>query len=856
MSLTKQVALFSVGTDAFYSPEEQYIHNRLLKLYKLRNKPKPTQKKKRWQKKRPETPKWKLSSINRVIKKEKAKLSNLLDIRLESHEPRQLNPEAINDKNVVTLFESALTRALGIKTNELTKDIMIVNVFFFQVFENLVRDGFVFEGEKYRFLTASAGQIRTKRAVFIKESAWSKIAMRMMCGLTIDKINEQGGINPNKYLAYLALNSSATDPWPEFDIDKAIVVDDFESPVHGEVDYIDDVTYEIQRKVMDVDICHTDGMGLMLDGPTRMCRMPWVKGLMVQFPFDEFIKEYCSDGDCTVYDIYGTPHKIIAEGIRYIFTKSQFKLAKYYTDWNEYKYYFKLYNCEACYCNMEEAEKPLARINYQMLQTLSDFTDDEIQKLIARTVDEIDNVAVDYQLTMRLLGADDLNTNKNWFQKSLTVYPELFRDQYCRDILKETKKSLVKQAKAGRLRVNGIYRFVCPDLVAFSQWLFLGEMRPNGLLDDGEVYVGDIEGGKELACLRSPHLYREWAIRKNKRTDELDRWLGGTKCVYISTKDNISRILQLDCDGDTLLVLQDKLLIEAAKRNMKDIVPLYYVMKKAKGGLIDNQDLYDGMTKAFVTGNIGPISNNITKVFNSGHIIGEQELKAVKWLVMENNYVIDAAKTLYVPIRPDYADQIIKSYTRAKPPNFFIYAKDKLPSQVEPSNQSTMNRIAASIPSSRLKFNKNIGKFDYRMLMNLSCGFTVSQESQVVKSYEYWNNRQYLFNEQNEHVSDEDLYKYHQIKARILEENLEQSVDYIVNTLVAYLYTTKTTSAKKTLWACFGEEMYSNLIKNLEGKGKICPECGKRFGPVNGKQVYCGEACYQSAKKRRDKIRQ
>lgn len=253
-------------------------------------------------------------------------MSNLLDIRLESHEPRQLNPEAISDKNVVTLFESALTRALGIKTNELTKDIMIVNVFFFQVFENLVRDGFMFEGEKYRFLTASAGQIRTKRAVFIKESAWNKIAMQMMCGLTIDKINELGGINPNKCLAYLALNSSATDPWPEFDIDKAIVVDDFESPVHGEVDYIDDVTYEIQRKVMDVDICHTDGMGLMNSGTTRMTRLVWVKGLMVQFPFREFIKEYCPGGECVVYDIYGDPHKIIEEDIQYIFTKSQFKL--------------------------------------------------------------------------------------------------------------------------------------------------------------------------------------------------------------------------------------------------------------------------------------------------------------------------------------------------------------------------------------------------------------------------------------------------------------------------------------------------------------------------------------------------
>ena len=855
MSLTKQVALFSVGTDAFYSPEEQYIHNRLLKLYKLRNKPKPTQKKKRWQKKKSETPKWKLSSINRVIKKEKAKLSNLLDIRLESHEPRQLNSEAINDKNVVTLFESALTRALGIKTNELTKDIMIVNVFFFQVFENLVRDGFMFEGEKYRFLTASAGQIRTKRAVFIKESAWNKIAMRMMCGLTIDKINEQGGINPNKLCSYLALNSSATDPWPEFDIDKAIVVDDFESPVHGEVDYIDDVTYEIQRKVMDVDICHTDGMGLMNSGTTRMARLVWVKGLMVQFPFREFIKEYCPGGECVVYDIYGDPHKIIEEDIQYIFTKSQFKLAKYYANWDEYKYYFKLYNCEACYCNMEEAEKPLARINYQMLQTLSDFTDDEIQKLIARTVDEIDNVAVDYQLTMRLLGADDLNINKNWFQKSLAVYPELFRDQYCRDILKETKKSLVKQAKAGRLRVNGIYRFAAIDPYAFCQYLFLGEIRPKGLLENGEVYVGDIEDGKELACLRSPHLYREWPIRKNKRTDELDRWLGSTKCVYVSCHDLITKIVQADFDGDCLLVVQDKLLVNIAKRNMEGIVPLAYKLEKSKGGLISNQALYEGMVAAYTGGNIGIVSNQISRVWNLNKI-GQEEIDTVKRLCYINNQVIDFAKTGWKAPMPKEVEKVVNDHIKGLLPNFFIYAKDKLPSQVEPPNQSTMNRIAASIPSSRLKFNKNIGKFDYRMLMNLGCGFTVSQESQVVKSYEYWNNRQYLFNEQNEHVSDEDLYKYHQIKARILEENSKQSVDYIVNTLVAYLYTTKITSAKKTLWACFGEEMYSNLIKNLEGKGKICPECGKRFAPVNGKQVYCGEACYQSAKKRRDKIRQ
>ena len=145
------------------------------------------------------------------------------------------------------------------------------------------------------------------------------------------------------------------------------------------------------------------------------------------------------------------------------------------------------------------------------------------------------------------------------------------------------------------------------------------------------------------------------------------------------------------CDGDKLLVIKDRLLTRVAKRNMEDIVPLYYEMKKAKGGLLTNETLYQGMTKAYVTGNIGPISNNISRVWSSGHKIEQQELDVVKWLVMENNYVIDAAKTLYTPTRPKAIDKIIKSYTKAKLPHFFVYAKDKTEEQVENVNNSVMN---------------------------------------------------------------------------------------------------------------------------------------------------------------------
>lgn len=836
MSLDKTCYLYSVATDAFYEPEEQKIHKRLLSLYGLRkvlNNDKIISK-------NPveiDVDYWK-TTINKIIAEEKDSLTKLLDERLKDNTPRKLNPESLKERQVITLFDSSLTRALNIEPNTLTMDLIVLNVFFFQIFEGLVKDGFVYNGEKYIFLTASAGQIRTKRGVFIKESSYNSIQNKLMCGLTVQEINERGGINPNKYLAYLALCNSATDVWEDFDIDKSIVVEDFEDDVFTEVDYIDENDYSISRQQMNVSIPHMDGCGIMLDSGTRMVRMPWIKGLLVTFPFDKFIEEQCN-GDGVITDIYGKEHDVVAEGIRYIFTKSQFKLWKYYPSWECYKAKFKTYGCEACYCNLEDDYIPKAKINYQMLQTLSDIKDDEIEKITRKTVKDIEDIGQDYVTTMRLLGATEYNQNPNYFQQALMIYPELFRDAYHKEVLKQTKKSLVKQAKGGRLSINGRYQFISPDLYAFCEWLFLGEIHPKGLLDNGEVYSKLNRDGAELACLRSPHLYREWAIRRNKKNEELDKWFGMTKCVYTSTHDAISKILMFDCDGDKALVVQDRTLAAVAKRNMKDIVPLYYNMRKAKGGELTNEALYDGMSRAYTGGNIGPISNNITKVWNCGKTIEDEQLNVVKWLVMENNFVIDYAKTLYQPTRPEEIDKIIKSYIKSNVPKFFIYAKDKELSQVEQSNCSTMNRISEVIPNPRVKFSKKIAKFDYRMLMNKNFDFTVN-ETPIIDEYNYWVMHRYPTDELNEDVENEDLWMYRKIKERILQHG---ELNYVVNTLVNYCYTVKINSSKKILWACFGDVLVDNLKNNTKNLGNICPICGVRFFPKNSLQKCCSTDC-------------
>ena len=119
--------------------------------------------------------------------------------------------------------------------------------------------------------------------------------------------------------------------------------------------------------------------------------------------------------------------------------------------------------------------------------------------------------------------------------------------------------------------------------------------------------------------------------------EEAKRWFQ-TDGIYTSCHDLITKILQNDCDGDKALVVEDVGVVEAAKRNAKGIVPLYYEMAKAGAKPLTPENIYSSMIAAFVGGNIGAISNQITKIWNSGTV---DNLDAVKLLCLENNFTID-----------------------------------------------------------------------------------------------------------------------------------------------------------------------------------------------------------------------
>lgn len=827
----------------------------------------------------------KIAYKSKMIKNSKNNLLLLLKNKIQAnidskgkHHIRHLNENKVSEQNIISIFDSALTRIIGAKTDELTEAFMVVQVYYFDVIKDLIYYGFTYKGEKYRYFTSSAGQIRTKKCVFIKESVWQQYEKTIMCGLTIDAINAKGGSNPNKYLAYLALTNSATDIWEEFDIDKAIVIDDFETEVHGTYDLIDDTDYSINRITGNVPIPHTDGAGMILHGKNKMVRLPWIKGLLGVFDFVKFIKyNNCSP---IIKDIYGKEHDVIAEGVEVIFTKSQFKMWKYYDSWEQYKDFYKKYHCDAGCTNIEEDRIKNATINYQMLQTLTDVTDDEIEQIICKSNTTLSSLCDSVENMQKAFGLSPYTTNKTGFQKCIELYPNLLNDSSVKTILKDIKDAMVKRYKSGKLKIDGKYTFILPDFYAACEYWFAGIETPNGLLNDGEVFCWLFRKADKLDCLRSPHLYKEHAIRQNlaykfnDRQKKLREWFT-TDAIYTSTHDLITKIIQCDVDGDKSLVVADKTFIRIAERNMKNIVPLYYNMRKANPTILTNQAIYDGLNAAFVGGNIGLYSNDISKIWNSDVFISgteEEKQKAidmVKILCMENNFVIDYAKTLYKPERPKDIHEKIKEFVNNNVPHFFVYAKDKENFQVASKNQSFVNKLEEYVINPRINCRRlGLGKVDCSLMMSnpdIECKVAFSKNGKIdekntdpliVRYIELSKECHYKINYQGINNLHGDLLTKSKLKQNIMyskivsntKSELSQfgySETEIVDILVRFLYDIKPDKHKTLFWNCYGDIVYQNLSKHIEPKTKSiqCVDCGEWFDVLinDNKSCRCSE---------------
>ena len=529
-------------------------------------------------------------------------------------------------------------------------------------------------------------------------------------------------------------------------------------------------------------------------------------------------------------------------------------MAAYFDSWDDYKFRFKKYGCHAGKCNVEEDYYKRASINYQMIQSFIDYEDSELKKMCEDSVNYINGICSDKNIQLELFGIKEGKTQYNGMQKCLMDYNGLLKDNFFREQLKDYRKKLINDLYSAKFRVNGYYTFLLPDFYAFSEWLFLGEKIPTGLLNDGEVYCKLHNFNEDVDCLRSPHLYFEHAIRKNVTRPELTKWFITNGC-YASTHDVISKVLMYDVDGDKTLIVQDKTLINVAKRNQVGAVPLYYNMRKAGKELVTSESRYKGLSVAFTGGNIGVVSNNISKIKNSSEIRNpetkQEAMDCLKYLCMVNNEVIDFAKTLYKSTPPNNIKEIISKYTNKKLPAFFVYAKNKDISQVEEANDCIVNRIFSLYPENKFKLSfEDKRRFDYRMLMNNP---DIKIDEEVLRAY-------------SEVVSTAKLKRGREEESNIVAigdiiavmQKFEYAQYEICDMLIKDMFKEHTVfkndRRKEFFFRVYGDIIYENIQANKFKYGYVCVDCGAEINKTRGKQCRCAE-CQKKHRRKTETIR-
>ena len=807
----------------------------------------------------------------------------------ENTEQRVISKKYLNENYEIAIFENDIVR-LALKDRNLEKceyqlldEIVYLEIKQNEILWQIIRDGIKIDNKEYMFFTATTGQVRNTTVTLIRKDFFQKYKGFLMVGLTLEYINVKEGMNVGKYLAYNALLlSSSVRPEKPIDIDRCVVVKGLETVVTDRVKYIDiqkddakqcyvaDTPEEYVEKSIPIE--HTDGAGMFLPGEqpaSCQIRGGYIKGAM--FPFD--FKAFCTEvaNNTVLVDAWGQEHDIIEEDIRYIFTTSQLKMYKFYESWDDYKEKFKKNGVELTINSYANLPKDSVSFSYQFLQTLPYNVD--ISELCKPAIEDLEKLHTDIDYTKEQLGytldANDKNYMRQerdnyYIAKALDIYPELIHDSHVMKKIKNLVNARRKSYKGGKIPVQGYYSYVAPDMYAFCEYLFMGKDEPEGLVPRNCVYnqFYDDEKYSEVLCLRSPHLSRyEYPRRTLLHTDDCKEWFKYmTSDTVVSCHDLISKSLQCDWDGDEILISPDEALLKAAGSLPE--VPLFYDMQDADRKQITDEAIYNTLVAGFDNNVIGESSNAITKLWNSPELKGEP-LKfddMINVICAYSNYAIDFPKTgknlalgryekLYNDLIPSKDKKEIFKEPKIKFPQFFKFAKDRNNSLADYTD-SPMDRIAQYIEQKSVRKHykymgneQQVGKFDYRMLMNNEVDekkiplYEVNrQDNRYRELYQVVETRkrakQDLLREIQEESSQKkvdsadkimryELFHYYCIREirKIFTNkkglfNVNLAVNYFVD--MEYNHRDLYTTSKDTLWKCFGNILVDNLNQNMK----------------------------------------
>ena len=532
--------------------------------------------------------------------------------------------------------------------------------------EEIYENGFLCDGIKYVRFKRSAGSSRVGKCLFIDEKLYKKMHKWEMCGI---KVKKGQNIDLAALEPYIALTLSSIIDTIQIHPENILVVQDYKSVFRDRVVATRFVDGRLVSKIEDVEISNSiwDGQSLMdrslfLDFQKHQqqgnpdAREHGMLLLRARFfkscCFNANIQQWFADNGITdVGQLNGETVAQRIEDIKLITTRSSIKYVKFgkLEDW--------LNTLESTF-GIVKHEKPthffdgrMVQTHYQLLNTLQ-MTYEEVEQLVKPSLDYADlvskrpevlrhHISYSYRTPDTKFYTKTMACNNDVIYKMLGITDNFSHTKLYDNFRKSIVKSMMKNLRCGHILVNGNYSTICGNPIEMLKQS-IGVFDGNSTIDIGTVHSIRFENHKELLGSRSPHVtIGNVLITRNVLCSEINRYMNPTnEIVYInSINENIlERLSGADFDSDTVMLTDNNILVQAAKRNY-DYFPVPTKLVEST----TRQRKYTDVDKADLD-----IKTSINKI---GEIINlSQELNSILWDRLYKGAAISDVMELYCDI--------------------------------------------------------------------------------------------------------------------------------------------------------------------------------------------------------------
>lgn len=517
----------------------------------------------------------------------------------------------------------------------------------------LYQHGFKCDGVEYVRYKRSSGSSRVGKCLFVNKLLADEMTKWDKCGLSV---TEGQQLDLAAWEAYISLPMSSIIGTIEIPLDNILVINDYESVFYDEV-----VAVEIEnnhlvssRKTVRVSNSIWDGQSLMdkslfgeyEDKGMLLLRNRFFKSCC----FNANIQQWFADNNITsVEQLNGFTLATDISHIRLITTPSSIKYAKFGSieDWMK--------NVEPVFGIVKYEKKPhpfngrLVQAHYQLFNTLQ-LSYEEMERVLKPSLDYIaavrrDPAVLRYEIQYPW---DD----GNGFYSSMDSKNEVvFRMLGINDKFAHTKlyydfrddliKGMIRNLKKGHVLVNGNYSTLMGngmEMLMASIGTFDGE----SVVGVGNIHSKRFAYGQTLLASRSPHVtVGNVLLVTNVACELYDTYFNMSEaivCVNAIGENIQQRLNGCDYDSDTMLITDDALLIEVAKRNYeKFLVPTNMTSSVKTTRYYTQDDKADLDVRTSV--------NKIGEIINLS-----QQLNSLMWDRLSKGAPIESCMELYYDV--------------------------------------------------------------------------------------------------------------------------------------------------------------------------------------------------------------